>query len=264
MEEFYKALQRVSLRKMPWRDIQLNGVIDPYHVLVSEIMLQQTQVKRVTPKFQNFIKYFPDIQSLAKADLGTVLEQWSGLGYNRRAKFLHEAAKAIALDLKGQFPQTTKELMHLPGVGKNTAGAILVYSYNQPAFFVETNVRTVYIHHFFKHKHVVTDQEIVGMLEKTLDHQNPRDFYWRLMDYGTALKKKSGNLTQKSAGYTKQSRFAGSNRQIRGQVLKALTGQKMTHQQLAGVVQDDRLGTVLERLQTEGLVSKQKQYYSLG
>jgi A/G-specific adenine glycosylase len=143
---------RELYRDMPWRrDTR------PYYVLVSEIMLQQTQVDRVIPKFEAFIAAFPTVRSLAEASLADVLTLWSGLGYNRRAKFLHEAAKKIEGEFNGVFPETPEALMSLPGVGVNTAGAIGAYSFNQPAIFIETNVRTVYFHHFFEDQVAVTD-----------------------------------------------------------------------------------------------------------
>jgi A/G-specific adenine glycosylase len=135
---------RQHYRKMPWRDNT-----DPYNVLVSELMLQQTQVDRVIPKFELFMLTFPSILSLSKASLADVLIAWNGLGYNRRAKYLHESAKKIVSDFEGKIPQSYEKLTSLPGVGPNTAGAILAYSYNQPVVFIETNIRTVYFHHFF-------------------------------------------------------------------------------------------------------------------
>ena len=134
---------RELYRDMPWREDTR-----PYFVLVSELMLQQTQVSRVIPKFKEFIKHFPDERALASASLGDVLKQWQGLGYNRRAKYLHEAARMIVDEFGGEFPKDQKDMQRLPGVGKNTAGAIAAYSFNQPSVFVETNIRTVFIHHF--------------------------------------------------------------------------------------------------------------------
>ena len=185
VEEFQRLLRQQGeelYRDMPWRQDTR-----PYYVLVSELMLQQTQVDRVIPKFEAFIKRFPSEKELAKAPLAEVLKQWQGLGYNRRAKFLHEAAKQI-VEL-GEFPHDEAGLLALPGVGKNTAGAIRAYAYNQPAVFIETNVRAVYIHHFFADSDTVDDKDIRELLEETVDREYPRDFYWALMDYGTRLKK---------------------------------------------------------------------------
>jgi A/G-specific adenine glycosylase len=137
--DFYRAHRRT----MPWRVEPA-----PYFVLVSELMLQQTQVSRVQSKFISFIRKFPTIEALAAAPLADVLGAWSGLGYNRRAKFLWQAAQDI--QAKGSFPQTVDLLMQLPGIGANTAGAIAAYAFNRPVFFIETNIRTVFIHHFFE------------------------------------------------------------------------------------------------------------------
>lgn len=232
--------------------------------MVSEVMLQQTQVQRVLPKFETFLQKFPTIKLLAQAPLGEVLKTWSGLGYNRRAKYLHQAVQSIVSEYSGVFPQTTEELVKLPGIGRNTAGAIVVYAFNKPALFVETNIRTVYIHHFFHDQAEVPDSAIIEKLEQTLDKKQPREFYWRLMDYGTQLKKKQGNLTRKSKMYTKQSTFAGSNRQLRGRVLRELADGELTRQQLKQRIKDERLDGVLERLQIEGLIAKKKQHFVLG
>ena len=170
-----------------WRESDVHGNFDPYRILVSEIMLQQTQVSRVTPKFNEFLINFPDVRSLAHATLADVLALWSGLGYNRRAKFLWQAAQYVTDQCNGVFPQTSAELQKLPGVGKNTAGAIMAYAFNLPVVFIETNIRTVYIHHFFADQGGVTDAAIYEVLEATVDQNNPREFYWALMDYGSHL-----------------------------------------------------------------------------
>ena len=160
-------------RAMPWRENT-----EPYYVLVSEIMLQQTQVERVIPKFQAFIELFPTIQALAGAGLDEVLRAWSGLGYNRRAKFLHTAAQKVVSDYNGVFPDSLPELLSLPGVGVNTAGAILAYSFNQPSVFIETNVRTVYFYHLFSHQELVADKELKAVVEQTVDSEHPREWYF--------------------------------------------------------------------------------------
>lgn len=240
---------------MPWR-----SDTRPYYVLVSELMLQQTQVARVIPKFESFIAAFPDEQAVANAELAAVLRQWQGLGYNRRAKFLHQAAKAIVE--RGNFPQTLDELVQLPGVGKNTAGAILAYSFNQPIVFIETNIRTVYIHHFFADRTDIDDKELLPIIETTLDHEHPREWYWALMDYGSYLKTTIGNLSKNSRHYTKQSAFHGSVRQLRGQVLRVLADGDQTYDQLYAVIGDKRLIIVLDDLVKEALIQhKHDRYY---
>jgi A/G-specific adenine glycosylase len=227
-------------------------------------MLQQTQVSRVKPKYEEFLGKFPDIQRLAKASLADVLKVWSGLGYNRRAKFLHESAKVVVIEYSGKFPQTVEQLALLPGLGKNTAGAVLAYAFNLPTVFIETNIRTVYIHHFFADKTKVADSELIPLIEETLDYENPREWYWALMDYGSYLKAAVGNLTRSSRHYSKQSRFEGSLRQVRGQVLRLLSEKPRTARRLQEHINDERLPKVLESLLNEKLISKQAQTYHLG
>src|SRR5215471_3425360 len=171
-EQFCKLVfeyyQNHGRHDLPWRLPDSNGSFHPYKILVSEIMLQQTQVPRVLPKFKDFIGQFPTIQSLAQAPLKDVLVAWQGLGYNRRAKFLWQAAQAIIQDSEGTVPSTESDLVKLPGIGKNTAGAISAYAFNQPAIFIETNIRTVFIHHFFKDQVDVPDKALLGLVGATL------------------------------------------------------------------------------------------------
>ena len=242
-------------RHMPWRDD-----IRPYYVLVSELMLQQTQVSRVIPKFEAFIERFPDVASLSAASLADVLTLWQGLGYNRRAKYLHDSAKMILHDMGGQFPTTYENLQKLPGVGKNTAGAICVYSYNQPVLFIETNIRTVYIHHFFADDFGVDDKRIIEKLQATIDSKNPRKFYWALMDYGTSLKASGVRNNSRSRHYKKQPRLEGSLRQMRGQLIRLLAERTYERVELQKAVNfDDRFGPALDGLVVDGLVSQTKQ-----
>jgi A/G-specific adenine glycosylase len=224
-------------------------------------MLQQTQVPRVMPKYIDFLGRFPNVSTLARAELGDVLRAWQGLGYNRRAKFLWQAAQIVAP--LGEFPKTSESLVKLPGIGQNTAGAILVYAYNQPAVFIETNIRTVYIHHFFNDKVDVDDKEIRVMLAATLDHESPREFYWALMDYGSHLKATTGNLNKVSRHYVKQSAFHGSRRQVRGAVLRALGSDPKTMAELQDVIHDERLESVLHDLAVEGLIRANHGTFSL-
>jgi A/G-specific adenine glycosylase len=225
--------------------------------MVSELMLQQTQVARVIPKYLAFLQQFPDAHTLARSPLGDVLRAWQGLGYNRRAKFLWQTAQIV--DNLKHFPDTLAGLVKLPGVGANTAGAILAYAHNYPAQFVETNIRTVYIHHFFKAVGSgpggVLDREIIGLLRQTLDREHPREFYWALMDYGSHLKATYGNPNKVSKQYAKQSAFQGSRRQIRGQVIRALGVRSATAAQLEAAIPDERLVGVLADLAGEGLIT---------
>ena len=239
-------------RTMPWREDTR-----PYYVLVSELMLQQTQVDRVMPKFQAFIERFPDERSLADAPLADVLKLWNGLGYNRRAKFLHEAAKKIVNEYGGIFPSTAEALVRLPGVGPGTAGAIAAYAFNRPVVFIETNIRTVYFHHFFEAGEKVNDTQLLPLIEETLDRDHPREFYWALMDYGTWLKRNGvGRITQ-SQHYTKQSALRGSLREVRGLIIRTLTTDDRTKQELQGeIIQDERFEPALAGLVRDGLITQ--------
>lgn len=239
-------------RPMPWRDNT-----DPYYVLVSELMLQQTQVDRVIPKFNAFIEAFPNASTLAEASLGDVLRLWSGLGYNRRAKYLHSAAQMITRDFEGEFPSEYAEILCLPGVGPGTAGAISVYAFNKPVVFIETNVRTVYFHHFFTDGDKVADSQLVPILERTIDKEHPREFYWALMDYGTWLKKNGAGKITQSRHYKKQSPLEGSIRQVRGQILRELSGGDLSLEELKlRVGADERFEMALEGVIKDGLVAR--------
>lgn len=238
-------------RPMPWRDDTR-----PYYVLVSELMLQQTQVARVIPKFNAFIQAFPDEQALASASLADVLTTWQGLGYNRRAKFLHEAAKRIVGQFEGRFPTDRAAILSLPGVGKNTGGAIEAYAFNRPSIFIETNVRTVYIHHFFADDFAVSDAAIETLLKATIDMQQPRAFYWALMDYGSWLKANGVRNVSQSKHYKKQSALEGSLRQVRGRIITALTTGDRTDAQLRHDLRaDQRYEPALAGLLRDGLVT---------
>jgi A/G-specific adenine glycosylase len=241
---------------LPWRQSGPDGTFDPYKIMVSEIMLQQTQVGRVVPKYLLFIERFPDVAVLAEAPLGEVLRSWSGLGYNRRAQFLHQAARQITTHYNGVFPRAESELAKLRGIGRNTAGAILAYSFNQPVVFIETNIRTVFIHHFFADEVDIPDKSILPLIESALDREHPREWYWALMDYGSYLKQTAGNINHRSRHYAKQPAFAGSRRQIRGRVISLLTEGTRTADSLQAEIQDERLSSVLDDLVHEGLVGR--------
>lgn len=244
---------------LPWRVSEANGRFDPYKVLVSELMLQQTQVARVIPKYHAFLAEFPTVSTLARAELSAVLRAWQGLGYNRRAKFLWLAAQQI--ELGGTFPATIEELVKLPGVGVNTAGAILAYARNQPVLFIETNVRTAIIHHFLADTEGITDATINSCLSQVLDHETPREFYWALMDYGSYLKAAHGNIARRSKQYVKQSAFVGSKRQVRGAVIRLLSNGPLTVEEFG--LCDKRLTAVLDELVLEGLVRQDGDIFRL-
>jgi A/G-specific adenine glycosylase len=262
-EEFRKLLKQQGgqlYRDMPWRDD-----VRPYFVLVSELMLQQTQVARVIPKFRAFIERFPNERALAEASLADVLGYWQGLGYNRRAKYLHDSAKRIIDQHGGHFPDDRQNILRLPGVGANTAGAIEAYAFNRPSIFIETNVRTVYIHHFFADDFAVDDASIRARLEETLDREHPREFYWALMDYGSWLKSSGVRNVSRSRHYRKQSPLEGSVRQVRGRIVTVLgQAETLTVADLAlAVGADERFGAALEGLKRDGLVQESAGFIEL-
>ena len=207
-------------RSFPWR---YPGKSNPWGVLVSEIMLQQTQTFRVVPYWERWMMLWPSPSQLAAASLEQVLREWSGLGYNRRGRFLRDCAAAITEKHGGIVPRTPAELILLPGIGPYTAGAVSCFAWNYPALFIETNIRSVLIHFFFGDRSDITDKEIFPVLEEVLDRSNPKVWYWALMDYGAELKKLTNNPNRKSAHYAKQSRFIGSIREIRGAIIKTLS-----------------------------------------
>lgn len=240
-------------RSMPWRDKP-----SPYRVLVSEMMLQQTQVSRVIPKFNQFIETFPDIDAMATASLPDVLAAWSGLGYNRRAKFLWQAAHIIKADHNAEIPNDIALLQSLPGIGRNTAAAICCYAYNQPTVFVETNIRTVFLYHFYQNTDGVSDSELLKLVERSLDADNPRIWYWALMDYGTHLKRTEQPQLAKSTHYRTQSAFNGSIRQVRGTILKLLLEHGATEDAVLRqrVQADERYEKAMNGLIKDGLVGQ--------
>jgi len=241
-------------RSLPWRKTR-----NPYHILVSEIMLQQTQVDRVVDKYLQFVALFPDIETLARSPLHEILKVWQGLGYNRRALALKRIALMVVEEHKGQVPRSLDELVKLPGIGKNTASAIMAYAFNQPAAFIETNVRSVFIHCFFPERDTVSDEEILPLVRKTLDNSNPRQWYSALMDYGTFLKKNHTNPGRKSRHYSKQSPFDGSNRQVRGRIVRFLTQRLQSSEEKIAAhlaLSSEKVRGVLIALEKEGLITR--------
>lgn len=243
-------------RSLPWRE-----TIDPYKIIVSEIMLQQTQVPRVIEKYKQFISAFPDFDSLAKAPLQKVLAIWQGLGYNRRAVSLKRTAEIVVEKYNGRLPDNPEELTSLPGIGKATAASICAFAFNKPVVFIETNIRSVFIYHFFKNKKKISDEQLLPLVKKYLYRKNPRMWYWALMDYGSMLKK-SGNPSRKSKHHVKQSTFEGSNRQLRGQIVKLLITKPMTEAELRRIVKRS-VKQNLMALQKDGLIKQNKNKFTV-
>ena len=256
------ANYRRDPRDFPWRDYQAPDV--PYRVYVSEVMLQQTQTARVAAKFPAFIETFPDFRALARAPLAKVLGAWQGMGYNRRAKYLREGAIRVVRGFGGALPADPGLLATLPGIGKNTAASICVYAYDLPVEFVETNIRAVYIHSFFKRRTKVSDDEILDLVGQTLYRRAPRRWFNALMDYGAQLKE-HGNPAWKSASHRPPSRFEGSNRQIRGRVLALLLKGPCDTAEIVRSTgfPKDRVEAVLGQLAGEALVKRIVRGYSI-
>ncbi|MCJ7545634.1 MAG: A/G-specific adenine glycosylase [Deltaproteobacteria bacterium] len=252
-KEIYLHYKR-HRRALPWRRTHV-----PYKILLSELMLQQTQVKRVIEKYREFLRRFPSIESVARAPLRTILEQWQGLGYNRRALALKRLATICVDRYGGKVPRTIEALKFLPGVGAATAGAVCAFAFDKPVVFIETNIRSVFIHFFFRDRGEVKDSEILPLVEQTLDAKHPRQWYYALMDYGAALKERHPNPGRRSAHYTRQSPFEGSLRQIRGMILKALVKQPGISEAVL-VKEINRDGEMvrkaLRQLRTEGFIVK--------
>lgn len=239
-------------RTFAWRE-----TTDPYYIVVSEIMLQQTQTDRVIDKYQEFITVFPTILHLAQAQFKDVLRIWQGLGYNRRALYLHNFAQKIVADFSGEIPADPEILKQFKGIGPNTAGAICAFAFNKPLVFIETNIRSIFIHFFFQNQEKITDADILPLIAKTVDKENPRLWYYALMDYGVMLKKQLINPSRKSVHYTKQSKFENSDRQIRGNILKLLTQhEKLSNNQLILYLNKEkkRVNLILEQLVKEQLI----------
>lgn len=241
-------------RDFPWRRTK-----NPYHILVSEIMLQQTQTRRVIEKYKIFIRVFPSVRALAKAPFSKVLCVWQGLGYNRRAMYIWRSAKIICEQYYGKVPSDEKLLVSLPGIGENTAGAICAFAFNKPTVFIETNIRSVFIHFFFNGKQIVKDEDIRVFVQKTLDRKCPRKWYSALMDYGAMLKMEITNPNRISAHYKKHTPFIGSDRQVRGKIMRVL----VSHIQLPKRIlckrvdiSKSRFEKVIQLLLKDGLVQR--------
>lgn len=303
-------------RDLPWR-----RTYDPYAIWISEVMLQQTQVSRVDGRWQRWLERFPTVDALAAAAPSDVLEEWQGLGYNRRALSVHRAAQAIS-EAGGVFPQDPKELVKLPGIGPATAAGIRAFAFNLHGVYLETNVRTVFLHELYPQAEGVPDSELVPLVELTCpasvaDAVNadgavnvadadgaanvvdadsasnvanadgaandataeltPRSWYYALLDYGAYLKKTIPNPSRRSKSHVKQSRFEGSHRQKRAELLRVLLAHKdeggavfeTLHQELCQIEVNAERETLdeqvtlglLEELAKEGFCQKNNEYW---
>lgn len=248
------------------RDFPFRNEINPYNVVISEIMLQQTQTNRVVEKFQQFIRKFPDFQSLANAPLNEVLKVWQGLGYNRRAVALKKIAERVVNEFDGILPADIDILKSFPQIGHNTASSIVAFAFNMPTFFIEVNIRRVYIYYFFPGKSSIKDSAIVPIVRRTLDSSNVRKWYYALTDYGVMLKKTHPELNKRSAHYRKQAKFKGSNREVRGKILKLLiASSSLTEVEIFKElkINSKKLKEILNLLIKEGFIKQEKHGFSI-
>ena len=253
MGEFVELVMTRGLeryRDLPWRNIS-----DPYAVWISEVMLQQTQVTRVDGRWQHWMERFPSVDTLAAADSGDVLDEWQGMGYNRRALALLRAARQIVA--AGEFPKEERDLVALPGIGPATAAGIRAFAYNLPGVYLETNVRTVFLHELFPHETDVPDRALVPLVRASCPEDLPRNWYYALLDYGAWLKKTVPNPSRRSRGHVRQSRFEGSHRQKRGEVVRMLLAARADGVSVVDVtralsVSESDARALLSELATEG------------
>lgn len=267
-EALWQHYDEAGRHDLPWRK-----TVSPYRVVVSEIMLQQTQVVRVETYFKAWMKRYPSWCTLAAAPLKDILLSWQGLGYNRRGKYLHDVAKIVTKEYRGKLPHDRNTLEALPGIGHYTAGSIRAFAFNEPDVFLETNIRTVLFYHFYRWQaqfiKSVPDQELMAVLEKFIKSDeraeaHPRELYYALMDYGSHLKTTVGNLNRNSKSYTKQSKFEGSRRQLRSQILRFILKEGSATE--ANIVKATRseealTKTLLQELIKEGSIKKQRNCY---
>lgn len=248
-------------RSLPWRETN-----DPYEILVSEVMLQQTPVERVVTQYGSFLKQFPSVSHLAQASLRDILLAWQGLGYNRRAKSLQALAQRVVQDFDGRLPAHRKTLESLPGIGAATAGAVLAFAYEEPVVFLETNIRRVFLHFFYPEAERVSDKELMPLAFLTLDYSRVRQWYYALMDYGAMLKKIVPNPNRRSAHYSRQSLFRGSDREIRSKIVQLLLHKPvMPEATILATIggEADRVQKILHQLVQENFLIRQADSYLL-
>jgi len=243
-------------RDLPWRN-----TTDPYKILLSEFMLQQTQVVRVVPFYERWITKWPTIHALASASRAEVLKMWMGLGYNTRAIHLHKAAQKIVSKHKGDVLKAMKHYKEIPGVGKYTSHAVQIFATNDNLVTVDTNIRRIFIHEFHLPE-TITEKELWKLAEQCLPPGKSRDWHNALMDYGAL------SLTAQKTGIkpkTQQSRFEGSDRQIRAQILRRLLKGTTTLLDLQNTigVEPIRLQRILRKMMDEQLLIKKQNRYQL-
>ncbi|HHN81934.1 MAG TPA: A/G-specific adenine glycosylase [Methanomicrobia archaeon] len=266
-DEWVRSFQRIIYayynehkRPFRWRETH-----DPYAILVSEVMLQQTQTSRVRDKYDAFLTAFPTFESLAQAPTADVLELWQGLGYNKRALSLKRTAEIIMERHGGKLPSDESALRALPGIGAYTAAALRVFVFNAPAPVIDTNVRAVYIHFFSDGSTKVRDTDLLPLIRDTFDTDHTREWVYALMDYGAYLKRNMKNPARNSTAYKKQSRFEGSNRQVRGMIVRFLLDGKHSAREVAKGIDIDEtmVKKALETLVKDGIITCRDDTYAI-
>ena len=245
-------------RDLPWRHTR-----DPYRIMISEVMLQQTQVLRVLPKYREFIERFPTVVDLAKATSADVLRIWKGMGYNRRALYLHRTAKIICDQYNGHFPINYELLTTLPGLGTYTARAILVFAFKQEVPLVDTNIRQI-ITHFFFNDQPQKESVIEEVARQLVPSGKSWEWHQALMDYGALrlARARSGSLIKASRRTSVP--FKDSNRFFRGRIIDRLREGDIRESKLASEFKkkygksDDFLKSILQELEADGLISRSK------
>jgi len=251
-QKFVLRYFKKSGRAFPWRATR-----DPYKILVSEVMLQQTQTERVVVKYEEFLNIFPTWEALRQATPAEVVKVWMGLGYYRRAFNLHKAAQCVWNEYGGVPPETAEGLKNLPGVGPYTAAAVAAFAFGEPAPMIETNIRAVYLYTFYPQVCEVSDKEILRKVEETLYRRDPRSWFYALMDLGVELKKHTKGINQRSKHHVKQSKFEGSQRQVRAAVLRVVA--EAASIRLADIprkisYEPEKIEAAIKALQAEGLI----------
>lgn len=244
----YDFYHQHGRHELPWRLTR-----DPYAIVVSEVMLQQTQAARIAPRFTQWMARFPTWEALAGAPLQAVLTEWQGLGYNRRALNLQRLAGAVVA--AGGLPRERAALEALPSIGPYTAGAVRAFAFNEPEVFIETNIRRVFLHHLHPDEEGVTDTQLMPEIAEALDQAHPRDWYYALMDYGAWLKTQVPNPNRRSRHHGVQAKFEGSKRQVRGAALRKVSEQGWVRiADLRDFLGQEVAATVLEELTREGFL----------
>jgi A/G-specific adenine glycosylase len=268
-----ELLDTKAFRKIVWsffkereRSFAWRETYDPYEILVSEVMLQQTQTDRVARKYPEFLRKFPTVEILAQASTAEVIAVWQGLGYYRRALNLQRAAQEIVQRFASQVPSNVSELQSLPGIGPYTAAAIAVFAYGRAVPMIETNIRAVYLYSFFPRRENVADGEILELVKETIDRRDTRRWFYALMDLGAELKRQRKGINHQSKHHTRQSAFEGSHRQVRAAVLRVISERKrarrITIERILGV-ESSRVEIALSELEREGFLSYGRGVYCM-